>query len=494
MFAPFRAKFAAMSRARGWSCKSRIRVSVTAAAAVLGLSGCAPFSPDAGMGVVSDIAGAAIGKDVAFVRSAEDAARADDSARRLLSRPLSVDAAVQIALLSNMSLQAVYGELALAETDLVAASLPPNPVFSISGITGDAASEAERQVVGNILALATLPVRSDIARGRFRQAQLKAALDTLRLAGEVRRAYYRAVAANELAALLTDAKSTTEATAQLAKRLGETGSISKLDLAREQVFDAETAAELGIARQEASRSREQLARLLGLEDASGALRLPARLPPLPGRPLARASVEADAIGHRIDLQIARLELVALAKSLDLTEATRFVTLLDVAGIDRRTIEPGTAPFRERGFDVQFQIPIFDGGEVRVRQAIETYRIAYNRLREKAVNVRSEAREAYGVYRSAYDIANRYQRDVLPLRQTISDEMQLRLSSMQVDVFALVTEARQRLASERAAIGARQAFFVAQSDLLTAIDAGGPVAATDNRSAMAVTAQASAGNH
>ncbi|HYS57688.1 MAG TPA: RND transporter, partial [Burkholderiales bacterium] len=50
---------------------------------------------------------------------------------------------------------------------------------------------------------------------------------------------------------------------------------------------------------------------------------------------------------------------------------------------------------------QFQIPIFDGGEVRVRQAAETYNQAFNRLTEKAVNVRSEARDAYRIYRSTY---------------------------------------------------------------------------------------------
>ncbi len=58
----------------------------------------------------------------------------------------------------------------------------------------------------------------------------------------------------------------------------------------------------------------------------------------------------------------------------------------------------------------------------------------------------------------------YQREVLPLRKIITEEMQLRFSSMQVDVFALLTEARQRIASLRAAIDARRAFFLAQSDL------------------------------
>jgi outer membrane protein TolC len=112
------------------------------------------------------------------------------------------------------------------------------------------------------------------------------------------------------------------------------------------------------------------------------------------------------------------------------------------------------------------------GEVRVRQAAETYNQALNLLTEKAVNVRSEARDAFRVYRSTYDIAGHYQREVLPLRKIISDEMQLRFSSMQVDVFALLTEARQRIAALRAAVEAKRDFWLAQSELQTAVNGGG----------------------
>src|SRR5215471_10486529 len=463
-------------------------------ASAVGLSGCASFSPDSGMTIVSDITGQAIKKDVAFVRSADDAAQANDAVRRLLSRTLTVDAAVQVALLNNKGLQAAYNELALAETALVQESLPPNPVFSVLRISGNGASEVERQVVGDILALATLPFRSDIARDRFRQAQLKAALETLRLAADVRRAYFRAVAANEMVGLLTDAKSTAEAAAQLATKLGQTGSMNKLDQAREQVFYAETTADLATARQEAASSRERLARLMGLWGGDLDFRLPSRLPSLPRRPRTLLFIEADAVGHRIDLQIARLELVALAKSLELTQATRFVTLLDVAGIDKRTHDPDTPAFRERGFDVAFQIPIFDGGEVRVRQAIETYNLAFNRLTEKAINVRSRARDAYRTYRSTYDIAGHYQREILPLRKTITEEMQLRFSSMQVDVFVLVTEARQRIASQRAAIDAKRNFFLAQSDLQTAINGGGSGGGGGESAATVATVATTTGSH
>jgi outer membrane protein TolC len=110
-------------------------------------------------------------------------------------------------------------------------------------------------------------------------------------------------------------------------------------------------------------------------------------------------------------------------------------------------------------------------------------------------VRSEARDAYRVYRSTYDIAGHYQREVLPLRKIISEEMQLRFSSMQVDVFALLTEARQRIAALRAAIEAKRDFWLAQSELQTAVNGGGSGGrGGDSPRTSAATAQAAGGSH
>src|SRR5262249_32983649 len=107
--------------------------------AALGLAGCASFSPDGGMAVVSDITSRPIDHEPTAVRSADDADRARKAARQLLARSLSTEAAVQVALFSNKGLQASYNELALSEAELIQDSLPPNPTFSLSRISGDGA-------------------------------------------------------------------------------------------------------------------------------------------------------------------------------------------------------------------------------------------------------------------------------------------------------------------------------------------------------------------
>ena len=194
--------------------------------------------------------------------------------------------------------------------------------------------------------------------------------------------------------------------------------------------------------------------------------------------MALPAVEMDAVRRRVDLHIARIEVDTLAKSYGLTNATRFINLLDAAGVSRTQRESGGARGTGGGVEVEFQVPIFDFGEVRLRQARESYMEAVNRLTEKAVNVRSQAREAYRAYRSAFDIAVRYRDQALPLRQAIADETMLRYGAMQIDVFSLLTEARQRVAVNVAATEAQRDFWLAATNLGAAVAGGGVAAGGD----------------
>ena len=200
--------------------------------------------------------------------------------------------------------------------------------------------------------------------------------------------------------------------------------MSKLEQAREHVFYAEISGQVAGARLRQRVERERLTRALGAWGMDTAFRLPDKLMALPSKPKTLPWVESEAVRRRVDLVIARMEIDILAKELGLTRKTRFINALEVAGVSTTEKDVKIAPngdvevdkIKRRGFDLDFQIPIYDFGESRVRLAEETYMRAVNRLLERAVNVRSEAREAYQGYRGAYDIARHYDREVLPLRQ------------------------------------------------------------------------------
>ena len=219
--------------------------------------------------------------------------------------------------------------------------------------------------------------------------------------------------------------------------------------------------------------REKLIRTLGLWRHDLKFVLPGFLPQLPRRPMTSPEIEIEAVERRLDLQTARIEVTALAKTYGLTQASRFVNLVELSGI-RKTVKDRETGEKERsrGFEAEIQIPIFDLGETKVRMSEQTYMQAVNRLAEKAVNVRSEAREAYRTYRSAYDIARHYRDEVVPLRKIISDETLLRYNAMLIDVFALLTEARQRINSNMQAIDAQRDFWLASVDLSVAVTGGG----------------------
>jgi outer membrane protein TolC len=352
------------------------------------------------------------------------------------------------------------------------------------------------------LALATLPQRSAIAMERFRQAQLEAALATLRTAGNARRDFYRAAAAHQTVHLLERAQGSASAGAELLAELGRTGAAAKIDQAREQAFYAEITAQLAQARLRHTQSTEALIRTLGLWGADlERMKETGALPPLPARPLAQADAEADALRRRIDLQVARMELAVLGQSLGLEQATRFVDLLELSGISaserEEVVEHGEREVERTnltGIEVEFRVPIFDFGETRVRRARETYLQSVHRLAEMGVNVRSEAREAYKTLRATYDIARLFRDEVVPLSNIVTEEMTLRYTAMIEDVTDLLVITRSAIQANVAANEALRDYWISSVDLQMALAAGGPSSAPGAPGVAAAPAEAGGQPH
>jgi outer membrane protein TolC len=449
--------------------------------AVIGalVAGCAQFTGDGGMAPVTDSIRERIGKDAVKLSSAENTRRAREQVQAMLSEPLTEDGAVQITLLNNRGLQAAYNDLGISEAEYVQATLPANPAVTLSRTLGTGGFVGfGLGVVGNLLSYVTQPKRREIARREFEEARYRAVATTLSLTVDARRAWVRAVAARQRLALLEQARATADASAQMMKQLGETGAANKLDQGRVAVFYADLAAQVAQARLAVHREREALTRLMGVWGADLEYKLPATLPPLPTQPETLSNVEVEAMQRRADLIILRYEIETLAKSVGFVNATRYVSFLELGGVYGNEVETSSAgeqTSKDRsGIKLAVVIPIFDTGEARVTTARETYMRAVNRLAERSVNARSEARIAYATYRASYDIARFYLNRIVPLRRQNSAEALLRYNGMLIDVFELLAEERERILANAASLDALRDYYLADADLQAALIVGGTV--------------------
>src|SRR3954452_22433786 len=112
------------------------------------------------------------GQLVQWNRSSDDDRAAHEAVRRLLGRPLTADAAMQVALLNNANLQATYEDLGVGQADLVQAGLLKNPVFSFEvRFPADPKAPIEADVFYEFVSLLTMPLRQKVAAGHFQAAK-----------------------------------------------------------------------------------------------------------------------------------------------------------------------------------------------------------------------------------------------------------------------------------------------------------------------------------
>ena len=438
-----------------------LRLTLTGLAA-LTLAGCASFSTDGGFGSVEQSVKERLGKVVQWVKSADEQEVIDKRVAELLSRPLTVDDAVQIALLNNKGLQASFSELGISESDLVQAGRLPNPRFAMLRARNGDEFKIEQSFTFNIFSLITMPQASALERSRFERTQRTVTMEALSLAAQTRKAYFAALAADESVRYTEQVKRAADASAELARRMVLAGNFNKLRQAREQGFYADAALNLARADQARTSARERLTKLLGLWGQQARFKLPERLPDLPKEPLDLPEVEQLAIRQRLDVQAARLDVQATAKYLGLSKTTRFINALEFG--PARVLEGKASDPYKTGYELSFELPLFDWGTARVNKAESIYMQAVNRAAETAINARSEVREAYSGYRSSYDVARHYRDEIVPVQKRISEENQLRYNGMLIGVFELLADARSQIAAVNRSIEALRDFWMARSDL------------------------------
>lgn len=379
----------------------------------------------------------------------------------LLKQPLTPDAAVQIALLSNRRLQAIYEELGVAQAQVVQAGLLTNPVLdaAIKFPAGDGITKIDFGIALNFLDVFFIPLRKSVAEAEFEQARWRVIGAVLDLAAKTRSAFIEAQANHQRVEMFEQVVSSTSASYDAMRQLYEAGNVTTLMLRNEQALRDEARLGLASARLRQMESRERLTELMGLWGHRTSWSVESSLPAISDESMPLEDAERQAVANSLDLAAVRSRIEARGRSLGLT---RTASLL-------RRAEAGATAERDDGNwyigpVVTLPIPLFDQGQARVASAQAVLRQSLHEYEALAVQVRAALRLARDRYVAAERVARFYRDEILPLRSQILADTFLQYNAMQIGVFELLVAKQQQIDAGRRYIDALEAYWLARVDL------------------------------
>lgn len=435
-------------------------------ATALLLAGCG--TPKGSLDAVQKTVAARTGQRVHWDRGGPDDARAEQAIQTLLGRELTAESAVQIALLNNHSLQAEFEEIGIAQAELIEAGLLSNPSFAASfrfPSRPPSGTNIEYSIAQNFLDLLVIPLRKRFAAARLAQTETRIADEVLKLAADVKSAFYTAQAREQLLGRLKLITETNETAAEFTKKLHDAGNTSDLELANQQGSYEQSRLEVAQTDLQTRRDRERLNRLLGLWGPNTNWKMADHLPELPGAEISLQHLESRAVAQRLDLQAERMQLDIIGQSLALRTKTRFLPSGVKVGVDTEREPDGQ---RVTGPTLDLELPIFNQGQGEIAKLTAQYRQAQRRTEALAVNIRSEVREARDQLVAARDLTSYIGKRLLPTQQQALNLTLQQYNYMLKGAYDLLLAKQNEVAAERSYIEAWRDYWIGRAELERAV--------------------------
>jgi cobalt-zinc-cadmium efflux system outer membrane protein len=424
-------------------------------------SGCASMAIDAGFDDVKATVEQRSAAKISWNAGTELDQEAEEKISSLIKGRLTVDQAVQIALLNDRDLQALYSDLGVAQADLVQAGLLSNPIFdaAVKFPVSGGRPDLELGAVMNFLNIFYVPLRKRVATARFEETKTRVTGAVLDFAGRVRSAFVGYEADEQMLELRQTVVQSLAGSYEIARRLHDAGNITDLDLFRERAQFGAVKVALRAAEISVRQSREQLNVLMGLWGAQTQWQSAGRLPEIPAEPPETKDIERLSLERSLELAQARQRMIGTGEELGLT---RWTTLLP---------ELGAGPHGERsegswevGPQIEFPIPLFDQGQARIGRTAAELRRIQQEYYALGVRIRAQARAVRDRLEGAGDRAMYYRDILLPLHERIVNEAQLQYNAMQLGPFQLLRAREQQIQTAVAYIEALRDYWLARGDL------------------------------
>ena len=417
------------------------------------VGGCTSLPPDLGRGQVDRLV---VERGYRVDREAEDLLAS------LVSTPLSVEGAVTVALINNPELQSSYARLGFGAADVYAAGRIHNPVLSAVSLQpkrGGEGSQTTFGLVASFTELITLGARSRLAEDAHAALRQQTGAEVLAMAASTEKAYYKYVAALQIATLRRRLAQAGALSAALAERFREAGNLSPRELAMERA----AASEAGIGALEAEgpvlAARTELASLLGLSTGD-AWQVPAvlHLPPEDEASLSSLLVLAET--QHLMLAAARTQVEVLTRQLDLVARTRWLGDLDV-GIEQERETDGT---RLRGPVVEWTPPIFTQHRDQLLRAEAELQVAVNQVRRISLDMENGLRLAHAAMMNARARIREYQRKLIPQRIEVVARAQEEVNFMLIGIFELIALKQEEYGAYQSYLEAISDYWLSRADL------------------------------
>ncbi len=385
-----------------------------------------------------------------------------------LAEPMTADRAVRMAMLRSPRLQEQYGELGLARADILEAVQIANPRLGLSrlAVEDGTGRQLTYGLAMPLVDLLVLPSRVKLARLEYERARYQIAAAVLDVSLDVEEAWYRHVAARQVAEMRAAVADGLEVSADLAERYFNAGNISELQLSREQAAASEARIDAGRAAVDPPMARLELVTLIGLTGADAEWQASTVLP----LPIVTEDDPAElrrmAMENNLTLLAARQEATISARAAGVTSAFRL--LGDTAiGYEREEDADGSTV---RGPTLDLELPIFNQGQARVARARAQLQIARARLARIELGSANAVDAAAERVRVMSQIVRIHRESLVPQRETVVARSQEEQNFMLIGVFELIQAKTQEYDAYQSYLEAVRDYWLARVELMRVVGA------------------------
>ncbi|GIW75285.1 MAG: copper resistance-related lipoprotein [Phycisphaerae bacterium] len=433
---------------------------------VIGIAGCATVEDKPGITDVQAMTQSRGIQTIQWNRATDTDSQVQTAIRTMLEDGLTVEEAIQIALLNNRDLRSTYESLRISQAELVQAGMPKNPVIdgSVRFVSSGGGQILDLGIATDFLDILFIPVRKRLAEQEFEKTKRQVAGQVLDLATRVRTTFYKLQAAKQILEIQKKFLLSYEAAYDLSRRLRAAGNITLSQTARDQAALEETKLALNTLETEVIGFKEELNVLMGLYGSSTVWETEQTLPELPGVTFDPQALVSQALQQSLDLQIARRNIETAAIRLGITQPMGILSELEVGA----TAEREADGLWSVGPTLAVPIPIISQGQPVLAKAESELHQALNTYYSTAVRIRAVVRTLYAQLQAARSRTTHLQEVILPLKQLIVEESQKQFNAMQLSAFDLLQAKNDELLTQLQQVQALRDYWIAYSRLQLAL--------------------------